>query len=145
MLGHIVRSIHKDDRYCVGEMFLNKPSFSNKLVFCLFLYIYEYIYTHIFKYMHLYTDAALLKECAQYSDVIMGTIASQINRLFNRLLRRTSKKTSKLRVTGLCAGNSPVTGEFSAQMASNAKMFPFDDVIMTRCNMTYIQHSFTDK
>ena len=27
----------------------------------------------------------------------------------------------KLRVTGLCAGNSPVTGEFPAQMASNAE------------------------
>ena len=26
-----------------------------------------------------------------------------------------------LRVTGLCAGNSPVTGEFPAQMASNAE------------------------
>ena len=37
---------------------------------------------------------------------------------------------SKLRVTGLCAGNSPVTGEFPAQIASNAVMFPFDDVIM---------------
>ena len=32
-----------------------------------------------------------------------------------------SKKTSKLRVTGLCVGNSPVTGEFPAQMASNAE------------------------
>ena len=50
--------------------------------------------------------------------------------LLNRLLRRRSKKTSKLRVTGLCAGNSPVTGEFPAQMASNAEMFPFEDVIM---------------
>ena len=39
--------------------------------------------------------------------------------LLNRLFRRRSKKTSKLRVTGLCAGNSPVTGEFPAQMASN--------------------------
>ena len=41
--------------------------------------------------------------------------------LFNRLYRRRSKKTSKLRVTGLCAGNSPVTGEFHAQRASNAE------------------------
>ena len=31
------------------------------------------------------------------------------------------KENTKLRVTGLCAGNSPVTGEFSAQMASNAE------------------------
>ena len=32
-----------------------------------------------------------------------------------------SKKTWKLCVTGLCAGNSPGTGEFLAQMASNAE------------------------
>ena len=38
-----------------------------------------------------------------------------------RLFRRTSKKTPKLRVTGLCEGNSPVTGEFPIQMASNAE------------------------
>ena len=41
--------------------------------------------------------------------------------LLNRLFRRRSNKTSKLRVTDLCAGNSPVTGEFLAQMASNAE------------------------
>ena len=35
--------------------------------------------------------------------------------LLNLLCRRRSKKTSKLRVTGLCAGNSSVTGEFLAQ------------------------------
>ena len=58
-----------------------------------------------------------------YNDVIMGTIASQITSLtclLNGLFRRRSKKTSKLRVTGLCAGNSPGTGEFPAQTASNA-------------------------
>ena len=41
--------------------------------------------------------------------------------LLNCLFRRRSKKTSKLRVTDLCAGNSPVTGEFRAQMTSNAE------------------------
>ena len=41
--------------------------------------------------------------------------------LLNRLFGRRSKKTSKLRVTGLCAGNSPVPGEFPAQMASYAE------------------------
>ena len=41
--------------------------------------------------------------------------------LLSRLFRRRSKKTSKLRVTGLCAGKSPGTGEFPAQMASNAE------------------------
>ena len=41
--------------------------------------------------------------------------------LLNRLFRRRLKKTSKLRVTGFCVGNSPGTGEFPAQMASNAE------------------------
>ena len=34
--------------------------------------------------------------------------------LLNRLSRRRSNKTSKVRVTGLCVVNSPVTGEFPA-------------------------------
>ena len=52
--------------------------------------------------------------------------------LLNRLFRRRSKKTLKLRVTGLCEGNSPVTDEFPTQMASYAENFPFDDVIMMK-------------
>ena len=49
--------------------------------------------------------------------------------LHNRLFRCRSKKTSKFRVTGLCAGNSPVT----------RKMFPFDDVIMVlQCRIQYL-------
>ena len=43
------------------------------------------------------------------------------NCLLNRIFGRRSEKTLKLRVTGLCAGNSPETGEFPAQMASNAE------------------------
>ena len=39
----------------------------------------------------------------------------------NRLIRCRSKNPSKLRVAGLCVGNSPGTGEFPAQMASNAE------------------------
>ena len=39
----------------------------------------------------------------------------------NRLFRHRLKKASKVRVTGLCEGNSPVTGEFPAQRASNAE------------------------
>ena len=37
------------------------------------------------------------------------------------LFRCRSKKASKLRVTGLCEGNSPVTGEFPGQRVSNAE------------------------
>ena len=50
--------------------------------------------------------------------------------LLSRLFGRRSKETPKLRVTGLCAGNSPGTGEFPAQRPVTRKMFPFDDVIM---------------
>ena len=41
--------------------------------------------------------------------------------LLNCLFGRRSKKTWKLHVTGLCARNSPGTGEFPAQMVSNAE------------------------
>ena len=58
----------------------------------------------------------------------------------NRLFRRRSKKTSKLRVTGLCEGNSPVTGEFPAQRVSNAENVPIDDVIMLSDNVTHLAH-----
>ena len=62
---------------------------------------------------------------AHYNDVIMSAMASQITSfhdcLLNHLFGIRSKKTSKLRITGLCAGNSPGTGEFPAPRASNAE------------------------
>ena len=54
----------------------------------------------------------------------MGAIASQITSLtivFSTVYSADQKKTSKIRVAGLCAGKSPGTGEFPAQMASNAE------------------------
>ena len=56
----------------------------------------------------------------------MGAIASQITSLaivYSIVYSDAdqSKKTPKLRVTGLCAGNSPGTGEFPAQMGSYAE------------------------
>ena len=60
-----------------------------------------------------------------YGDVIMSAMASQITVIAivcsNVISRHRSKETSNLRDTGLCAGNSPVTGEFPAQRASNAE------------------------
>ena len=78
-----------------------------------------------------------------YNDVIMSAMASQITSLYECLLnclsRHRSKKISKLRVTGLCEGNSPVVGEFHTQRASNAQMFPFDDVIMWQRRLSSAQ------
>ena len=54
----------------------------------------------------------------------MGAIASLITSLtivYSTDYSDADKKTSKLRVTGLCVGNLPGTGEFPAQMASNAE------------------------
>ena len=50
--------------------------------------------------------------------------------LLNRLLRHRSKKTSKLRVTGLCVGNSPGPVNSPHKGPVTRKMFPFDDVFM---------------
>ena len=54
-----------------------------------------------------------------YSDVIMS-LKSPASREFTRPFRRRSRKTPKLRVTGLCQRNSPVTGFFPAH-PSNAQ------------------------
>ena len=55
----------------------------------------------------------------------------RLDYLLNRFFRCGSKKTSKLRVTGLCEGNSSVTGELPQKGPVTRKIFPFDDVIMT--------------
>ena len=44
----------------------------------------------------------------------------RLDGLLNRLFGHRSKKTPKLRVIGLCEGNSPVTGELTSQKASKA-------------------------
>ena len=76
--------------------------------------------------------------------------------LLNHLFRRRSKKISKLHITGLCAGNSPGTGEFPAQRASNAengsiwwrhhenwfqRFWPFDPLSsqILRCSVSFSQ------
>ena len=60
-----------------------------------------------------------------YNDVIMSMMASQITSLtivYSTVYSGADKKkTSKLRVTGLCEGNSAVSGEFPTQRASNAE------------------------
>ena len=79
------------------------------------------VMTHFVLYMY---GINILK-VIHYNDVIMSAMASQITSLmivYSAVYsRRRSQKTSKLPVTGLCAGNSPVTGEFPAQRASNAE------------------------
>ena len=60
-----------------------------------------------------------------YNYVIMSAMASQITGVWIVYLTVSSGadqiKTSKFRVTGLCTGNSLVTGKFPTQRASNSK------------------------
>ena len=66
----------------------------------------------------------LLIKLHLYCGFIKGAMASHITSLtivYSTVCSGGSKKTSKLPVTGLCAGNSLVTGEFPAQMVSNAE------------------------
>ena len=116
----------------------------SKSVLILHIYIYKYQQNICFSYFDdilcrrtsvnlptsqihdsLSTRPDVFSRNRYYSCVIMGAVASQITSLtivyLNRLFRRRSKKTSKLRVTGLCSGNSSVTGGFPSQRASNAE------------------------
>ena len=61
--------------------------------------------------------------------------------LLSRLFRRRSQKTSNLRVTGLCVGNAPGTGEFPAQMASSAE---YVSIWLRHNDMQPKHQSFTD-
>ena len=124
---------------------------------------------HIYGICHkTFARKSLFFESSHYSYVIMSAMASQItsfmivySTVYSRL---RSKKTSRLRGTALCAGKTPVTGEFPAPLqwrhnghnsVSNhqphdcllnhlfrrrskktREMFPFDDVIMYFVNIT---------
>ena len=63
----------------------------------------------------------------------MGSMASQITSLtivYSTVYSGADqrKKNQSSASLAFCEGNSPVTGECPAQMASNAKIFPFDEV-----------------
>ena len=62
-------------------------------------------------------------QCAKHgiTHITLQWSHNKRNSLLSRLFSRRSKKTSKLRVTGFCAGKSPRTVEFPAQMASYAE------------------------
>ena len=65
---------------------------------------------------------------AHYNDVKMSAMASQITSptsVYSTVYSGADqRKHQQLRVTGLCAANSPVAGEFPAQKASNAEKVP---------------------
>ena len=101
---------------------------------------YDDVSLSIFCIKHIKLESFLDKlilndvDYSYYSDVTMSVMAFQITcvlSLLIRLYRCRSKKISKLRATGICEGNLPVTGGFPPKKRPvTRKMFPFDDVIM---------------
>ena len=61
--------------------------------------------------------------CIHYNDVIMSAMTSQITSIsiVYSFIQAQIKQNIKLRVIGLCVGNSPVTNEVPAQRSSNAE------------------------
>ena len=106
------------------------------------VYIYIYIYMYICMYVYIYHDWYIHTVYPTINAYVVDLLIYSVSNhqphecLLNRLFRRRSKKTSKFRVTGLCAGNSPVRGihrwpvNFPHKWPVTRKMFPFDDVIM---------------
>ena len=66
----------------------------------------------------------IIRHC-HYNDVIMGTIVSQITSLtivYSTVYSDADQRKHQSSVLlAICVGNSPGTGEFPAQMASNAE------------------------
>ena len=105
------------------SQYVNKYAFQNHGN--IYIYIYIYIYVPHDNY-DILTIVKLLPEYFvtllwrhNESDDVWNH--QHLDCLLNCLFRRRPNKTPKLRVTGLCEGNSPVTGEFPAQRASDAE------------------------
>ena len=71
------------------------------------------------------------KERSQYSDVIMSPMASQITSLTSVYSTVYSGADQRKHQHSASLAFVRDTDEFPAQKASNAEMFPFDDVTMT--------------
>ena len=91
-----------------------------------------HIYAHLIKCFH---------QTLQWSHNDQDGVSNHQPRgcLLNRLFRRRSKKTSKLRVTGLCVGNSPGPVNSPHKGPVTREMFPFDDVIMKSQSKFHLQ------
>ena len=96
--------------------------FQFQLIFyCFLIFVPEVLFANITG-QHCFVEWA---GAYHYNDVIVSAMASQITSLtivYSTVYSRCrSKETSKLHFTGLCDENSPVSGEFPAQRASNAE------------------------
>ena len=88
---------------------------------CIYMYMADCFSTVTFKHTYVWSFHMLLPWRHNERDGVSNH--RRLHCLLNCWFRRRSKNTWKLRVTGLCAVNSPVTDAFRS-------VFPFDDVIM---------------
>ena len=66
-------------------------------------------------YLSLGLNGLILHFTLSQVDITNAIRCKRLDCLLKCLFRHKATKTSKLRVTGLCEGNSPETGEFPAQ------------------------------
>ena len=93
------------DNYCI---YILSKSYSVQLRYILFCFTISFLFIQFFTLQWRHNERDGVSN-PQPHDCLL-----------NRLFRHRSKKTSKFRVTGLCEGNSPVTGEFPSQRPVNA-------------------------
>ena len=77
---------------------------------------------------------------SHYSDVSMSTMVSPftgVSIVYSAVCWGSDQENITLSGPGLSEGSWPVTGEFPAHRAINAKMFQFDDVIMTFVSLSF--------
>ena len=75
-----------------------------------------------FWYYHRFSTGVIDFIGIHYSDAVMSMMACQITNhavVYSTVYSGADQRKHQTRVTGLCEGNSPVTGEFPAQRASN--------------------------
>ena len=76
------------------------------------------------------------KNTSHYSNVTVSDMAPQTTGA-SIVAQAYIKETSKLRDTGRCDGNPPVTEGFPSQKANNTENVPLDDLII----ITYLHNS----
>ena len=95
-----------------------------RTILCFAVFCYGYVLNNL---MHIFHDYVITVTSNGHDGV---SNHQPRHCLFIRLFRRRSKKTLKLRVTGLCAGNSPWPVNSPHKWPVTLKMFPFVVVIM---------------
>ena len=133
---HILQDYFIDNRafMCCDLMKLTKPIFTVSLVFH---FLFSFTKTLVVYWIPGLYLASVRRVSLQFTLHWRHNDHDGVSNhqphgcLLNRLFRRRSKKTSRLRVTGLCVGNSPGPVNSPHKGPVTRKMFPFDDVIMS--------------